>query len=179
MLTVLGKSVLFLASYSPLFIILTVRQYDATVAAYGQTAGVLILLIGPFATLGTALLAPAIFKEYDKIHGQRRKLDGQIESVEKDAILYFVTYVIPFVGIGKAGWIDLVSYLIIFIVIYSVYIRAGLVYLNPVLSMTGFKTYKIATAERNVVLITKKAHKGGVNAEMIEIEDGVYYEPEH
>ena len=179
MLTMLGKSMLFFASYSPLLAILALRQYEATVAAYGQGAGILILMIGPLAAVATALLAPAIFKEYDNIRGQRRKLGGRIDPVEKDALLYFVTYVIPFVGISKAEWTDLASYLIVFVVIYSLYVRAGLIYLNPVLSMIGFKTYKIAMSDRNIVLITRKAYRGSVNAEMIEMTDGVYYEPKH
>lgn len=179
MLTLQGKSTLFLSSYSPLFVILALRQYDATVATYGQFAGIAILLAGFIVALSTILPMLYIFRDHDRVHGRRRKLDGQVESVEKDALLYFVTYVIPFVGVGRAGWTDLVSYLIVFFVIYSLYVRAGLVYLNPMLSLCGFRIYKIATADRNAVLITKKAHRGGVNAEMIEITDGVYYEPKH
>ena len=179
MLTVLGKSMLFLSSYSPLFVILALRQYDATVAAYGPDAGVAILLVGLIVALSSILLMLSIFRNYDRVHGRRIKLDGQIESVEKDALLYFVTYIIPFVGIARAGLTDLLSYLIVFFVIYFVCVRTGLVYLNPVLSLCRFRIYKIATADRNVVLITRKAHRGGVNAEMIEMADGVYYEPKH
>ena len=179
MLTVPGKSVLFFSSYSPLFAILALRQYDATVSAYGQGAGIAILLIGLLAVILPTLLVLCIFRDYDRVHGRRIKMVGRIESVEKDALLYFVTYVIPFVGIGRAGWTDLASYLIVFSVIYSLYIRAGLVYLNPMLSLSGFRMYKMATADRNVVLITRKAYKSGVNTEMLEIADGVYYEPKH
>lgn len=179
MLTAMGKFLLFLTSYAPLLFILFVRQYDEIVAVYGHDAGLLALLVGPLLAVALALLALCIFRDNDNIHGQRRKLDGRIEPAEKETLFYFVTYIIPFVGIGTAKWTDLVSYAVIFVIIYSLYARSGLIYLNPLLSLLGFKTYKIATAERNVVLITKNQYQGNVSAEMIEMGDGVYYEPKH
>lgn len=178
MLNRMGKTMFFFTSYAPLFLILAVRQYDGAVAAYGPNVGTAVVLFGALITAVLALLALAIFRDHDKIRGERRTLVGQIEPVEKETLSYFVAYIIPFVGIGVANWTDLVSYALIFAIIYSLYIRTDMLYLHPMLSLLGFRTYKITTTKRSVVLITRKRYHGSISAEMIEMEDGIYYEPE-
>ena len=179
MLTTLGQTLLFLTSYGPLFFILTIRQYDVVAATHGQTAGSVVIAIGILTLAVPALAILVVFKEYDKIRGQKKELDGKIESIEKDALLYFVTYVIPFLDVGKAGWTDAISYAIIFTIIYALYVRSGLIYLNPMLSLLRYKTYKISTPTKSIVLITKVPYNGDRNVERVKMAEGVYYEPRH
>lgn len=178
MLNRMGKSMFFFTSYAPLFFIFTVRQYDGAVMAYGPDVGKLVLLSGAFITTVLVLLTWCIFRDYDKVRGVQKTLVGRVEPAEKETLYYFITYIIPFVGIGTANWTDLVSYALIFAIIYSLYVRSGLLYLHPMLALFGFNTYKVITDKRNMVLITKKRYHGSVSAEMIEMGDGVYYEPE-
>lgn len=176
MLTTVGKSLLFLTLHAPLFFIFYMRQYDR-IREFDPNSGLLILAIGVITTAVLVVLAYSIFHEYAKIRGQKIKLDGRRESVEKETLLYFITYIIPFVSIGTGIWTDIFSYTLIFGIIYIIYLRSSLIYLNPLLTLLGFKTYKISTVQKNIILITKKRYRGSVSAEVVEIEDGVYYEP--
>lgn len=177
MLTMPGRSLLFFASYGPLFLILAIRKYEETTTLRGEIAGYTVLALGVLFLLVPMLIIVSIFAKYDKIRGVPRKINGQVEPMEKDTLFYFVTYIIPFVDMGEAGWIDLVSYAVIFVVIYAMYVRSGLIYLNPMLSLLTYKTYKISTSAGNIALITRAPYKSNTKIEMVAIAEGVYYEP--
>lgn len=177
MLTMPGRSLLFFASYGPLFLILAIRKYEETTTLRGEIAGYTVLALGVLLLVVPMLIIVSTFAKYDRIRGRPKKINGQVEPMEKDTLFYFVTYVIPFVDVGEAGWVDLASYTVIFVVIYAMYVRSGLVYLNPVLSLLTYKTYKVSTQAGNVVLITRRPYKSGTNTEMVLIAEGVYYEP--
>ena len=179
MLTTPIKSVLFLTSLAPLIFIFYVRQYNWIVTVDTECGGILILTLAILSFVALALLAHFIFVRYDKMYGREIKLDGRTEPVEKETLFYFIASTIPFVGIVTNIWTDLILYAVIFIVIYILYVKLDLIHLNPLLLLLGFRTYKMGMAGRTVVLITKKRYQGDASVEMMEIGDGVYYEPRH
>jgi hypothetical protein len=71
-------------------------------------------------------------------------IKGKVESNEEH-LSYLATYILPFVGLDFSTWQSVISSIILFYVLGSVYIRTNLILTNPTLTFLGFLISKIET----------------------------------
>jgi len=143
-----------------------IRHYEQVEVFY-----ILIPIIGI-----TSIALLKVFSDLNKIGGRYEKLEGRIENTGKATLQYFLTYVIPFLAVEIFDWQDLATYGIIFVIIGILYIKSDLIYLNPTLLLLRYNIYKVVTAEREIVVISKNDNRKIISNPMIEIGSGVYFE---
>jgi hypothetical protein len=86
------------------------------------------------------------------------------EDITSEAILYVVTYVIPFLTEEPLKTANIVTLSILMITLAIVYTRANLFYVNPILSLLGYRIYKLIVyedreklvGENSLIFISKK-----------------------
>ena len=140
------KLILFLTSYSPLFVCIIVRQlyYNRSflhVAGFNKT-GILCLLqkFGLSIFLGFLLalviLGTIIFiKKLRSISKNGNNVTVKsISNKNAESIGYIATYIIPFLFQSFDELGDIIPLLILLIIIYRIYVTSSLLLVNPVLN---------------------------------------------
>lgn len=176
MLTLYAKVLLFSTSYCPLLLIVAVRNWEALESGLGLAAAAGAVAAGAVVFAASLVTVHRVFGRYERIRGRRNDLHGRTEGGEKHTLLYFITYVIPFVAVDALDAYSVASYGIILAMTAFLYVRSGLVYPNPVLAVLGLNVYRVSTEERDVTVITKRRRRNGPRGEVIAIAEGVYYE---
>lgn len=140
------KLILFLTSYSPLFVCIIVRQlyYNRSFlhfAGFNKT-GILCLLqkFGLSIFLGFLLalviLGTIIFiKKLRSISKNGNNVTvNSISNKNAESIGYIATYIIPFLFQSFDELGDIIPLLILLIIIYRIYVTSSLLLVNPVLN---------------------------------------------
>jgi hypothetical protein len=126
---------LFLCSFAPLFLILAVRFTDHWLQA---VCGALFLL-----GLGGGL---AVVLRYRGVSGRSWTVT-RVEDRGADVAGYLASYILPFVVLPEPSWRDLVGYLIFLIVAATIYIRSGMLQINPTLYLLGWRIFAVSIGE--------------------------------
>ena len=126
---------LFLCSYAPLFAILAIRFRSlwlavacGAIAALGVSGGLLVLW------------------RYRSVTSSPLTMRG-IEDRGGEVAGYLATYLLPFVTVAEPGWRDVLGYALFLAVIGVVYIRSGLVQINPTLYLFGWRLFAVDIGE--------------------------------
>jgi hypothetical protein len=78
---------------------------------------------------------------------------------DQDTIGYVVTYLLPFVAIGGATWKVRVAVVVFVVVVGALYVRAHLFYVNPILSLVGYRLFEVEIeGAPSAILITRRHH---------------------
>jgi hypothetical protein len=126
---------LFLCSYAPLFLILAIRFTEHWLEAL---CGGLFLL-----GLGGGL---AVILRYRAVSG-RSWTATRVEDRGAEVAGYLASYILPFVVVPEPGWRDLVGYAIFFVVAATIYIRSGMLQINPTLYLFGWRVFAVSLGE--------------------------------
>jgi hypothetical protein len=104
------------------------------------------------------LLLPAVWRSLRRLGGA--PLDVRSVASRDDAVLGFLaSYLIPIVVVffGPPDPPRLVAMLVLLAVLVAVYVRAELYWLNPFLSVAGFRVYSVTTeGGGSVILVTRR-----------------------
>jgi len=124
---------LFLSSYTPLFFLVAIRSIG--------TSDVLTIISG-ILTIG-GLIGTGLF-----LFAVRRKTLGSydlidVENRDPDVAAYAATYLLPFLTVFSGTWQDLVSLAAFVIILGIVYVRSRLIYVNPLLSLLGYRLWRV------------------------------------
>ena len=142
-LSITSKMMLFLSSYSLLFVALTFKyKFDNFTWIF-----IVLAVLGGIASI--------------KITKTRINPDNRevINIVPKnDQVLsYLVSYLLPFIGFDLTKGNEFIALIIIFLTIGVLYIKADLIYINPLLMLFGFNIYEAQfTNESKRILISRK-----------------------
>lgn len=119
---------LFLSSYSLLFIALTIKyQFDNFTWVF-----IISAILG--------IIASIIITK-TKINPDCREVIN-IVSKNDQVLSYLVSYLLPFLGFDLTKCNDFIALIIIFLTIGILYIKADLIYINPFLLLLGFNIYE-------------------------------------
>lgn len=164
------KTLLFLSSYAPLFVILYLR---GTFKNPAVSIGLLVLAI-----LVTAALL-AFLRQAKRFDAHRVVID-EASGKSSEAMSYIVTYLIPFVGVGAAGIRELVSLGIVFIVLGILYVHSNLIHMNPTLSLLGYHVFEIQPhgSIRKVLISRRGFLRPGTEAMVVRLSETVLLEKE-
>lgn len=133
------KSGLFLSSYFPLYIILCLKNIK-----YIFQENVLGCKLWLFLTVNTLLILFSIYVVLCVIKGGKSNslLVEEIEKPNDDVINYIFTYIAPIISFNLNDSDSIVVNLGLFILVWYMYVRLDLLYINPLLLMFGFTSYK-------------------------------------
>jgi hypothetical protein len=67
-----------------------------------------------------------------------------------------VTYLIPFLTLSTSDWRARAAILAFIVVVAALYVRSHIFYVNPVLSLAGYRLFEIEAGQGFVILLTRK-----------------------
>ena len=141
------RAILFLSSYSPLFVILVIRDSFESVG-------------WSVALIGISLTSIAVLLTYLKLAGSLEPHFATAREVYPrgtEAIGYIVTYLIPFLDVDLGDDETLASLALLLGVIGVLYVNSNLIYINPVLNLMGFHLFEVATDQgKPSALLTRR-----------------------
>jgi len=154
MLTIKDRSLIFLGDFLFLFVIFAIESL-----AYN----IMLLNVISFILIGVSLLGLArlflLFRGSKEFGYEQR----EIKSIDDRTNLY-VMYMISLISliplfVGKNWLYQSVTFLIIMIIIYSIYINSDLLFYNPVLGLLGYKYYKVTTPDGSEIFVIASRNK--------------------
>jgi len=172
MLTIKDRSLIFLGDFLFLFVIFAIESL-----AYN----IMLLNVISFILIGVSLLGLTrlflLFRRSKKFEHETR----EIKSIDDRTNLY-VMYMMTLISliplfVGKNWLYQSVTFLIIMIIIYSIYINSDLLFYNPVLGLLGYKYYKVTTPDGSeIFVITSRNKKINVNdnIEFLMVTDYIF-----
>lgn len=147
MLSHIGRLILFLSSYTPLFVVLGIK---ATAHNFGLAVGLIALgILSGIAMLGLLKWARTITPT--PVHV------ASSSSGSGDVIAYLFTYIVPFVGSATSTTADVISLLVLFVTIGLVFVNSDLGLVNPLLAGAGFHLHKVETDGRRQYLVLSRS----------------------
>lgn len=124
---------LFLSSYLPLFGLLGLRAIGESYLVASACAILVVLgVIGTVAFLKTA--GKKVVARYEVI---------EVENRDADVSAYAGTYLLPFLAVFGGRWQDIASLGAFIAFLGVVYVRSRLIYVNPILSVLGFRLWRV------------------------------------
>ena len=162
------KFCLFLVSYFPLFVIMGILHYDNMIILYP------IIFVAIFGFAGLIIT----FYVFNHISGTYEEA-SEIKAVGKINFEYFLAYIIPFVTIDIDSTRQLLAYLVLLTFICILYLRTGLFYVNPMLTILGYNLFKIRIRNNEALLIAKSDQDNVLKNQIIHIDRNLYFEPRH
>lgn len=163
----IGKIIMFLSSYSPLYIFIITLNYtisDIKNSLYRiivpkeitKVDVIFYILLGLIivANLGLCLLVKISSKSSETV---------KIQSVENgnDKILdYILAYIVSFMTTNFAEILKndskvIITAILIQILLGYLYCKSNMLYINPVLNIIGYDIFLIETPNNNVIVLTK------------------------
>lgn len=163
-----GTVAMFVSSYSPLFVVLAIQAHDWQI-----TVG--LLAVAAMGVLGLE----AILREARKTSPEVLEASS-VESRSAEIAAYLASYLIGFVTNGLTNWRDASALGIYLIVLAIVYARTGLIYINPILALRGYRLVSATAGSGqdavSVVIITKNDSVRPRDLKGVRLINGVYLE---
>jgi hypothetical protein len=157
-MTLFARSLLFLSSYAPLFGLLAIRTSED-----GRRAMWVFLGLALAGLVALAVVLVAL--------GGRQRRTIHVTAVQRtgeQTAAYMATYLLPFVTASFTHWQDWGVFVGFLFVIGLIYVQAEMIHLNPLMSLIGFRVYRIryrtagaaanAAAESEFFLISASAN---------------------
>jgi hypothetical protein len=130
---------LFISAYSPLFVILAVKDFDfENKFAFNHPLVVTIILFLTTATIGLLFFTVAKM--------ERGNMPVTVRSVKNrsaDLINYTIPYILSFFGFDLSKWGDIISLTIFLFIMMLLTIKSKSVFLNPILALKGYGLYDL------------------------------------
>lgn len=166
------KIILFLCAYSPLLSILLILWLPEI-----SWCGILICLI-------PLLIAPLfgcfIFYKNKVESGQQSCIVHSITDKTHDVISYIVPYILSLISLQIQDIRGLIIIIILLILLYAVYANSPMIYINPLLSLLGYRIYQVELTDKEdskpheVMLISKGMLKKDQGIKVCDLSDEIY-----
>lgn len=156
MLSCFSKAIMFLTSYVPLYVIFLINLlFDINfnlnnLTTIGKIVFTIIILLLILPSITLILIFK--LKKKTSTHAQINKVMNSNEEV----LNYVLAYIIPFISTELLKINNLITFLIFFFIIGSIYVKNSLIHINPTLYFAGYNIYLI---NDNQTLISKKSYE--------------------
>lgn len=127
------RVVLFLSSYTPLFLIMAIK--------YGPAHRYFALSMVLLAVISVVLLL--FYLKQSASLAVDHVIVEKISGRDSEAMSYIVTYLIPFLDIQLDEISSAVSLLLLFLVVGILYVHSNLIYINPTLNLLRYHLFEI------------------------------------
>jgi hypothetical protein len=157
---VIVELALFLCSYAPLFLILAIRFNERW----------LEVLCGGLFLLGLGGGLSVVLR-----YRGRSWIATRVEDRGAEVAGYLASYILPFVVVAEPSWRDLVGYAIFFVVAGTIYIRSGMLQINPTLYLLGWRVFAVSLGDRwTGYALTRGALAHGDTVEVKRVTERVF-----
>ena len=129
---------LFISAYSPLFLILLVKDFDFEKIKFNHCV-VSWILVGLI--LISIILLFATINKIPK--GNFHPVIKSVKSRSNEFINYVIPYILSFMGINLGEIADLIGLSIFLLLLFALTHRAKTVFINPLLAIIGYGIYDI------------------------------------
>lgn len=145
----LVKSMMFLSSYFPLYIMLLVLHYDKYDSISDRKRVKVIIYLVVMSICIISSFFSVVFLKIS--YGSKPLIIYELERPDDTIISYMMTYIIPIVTTNFVNRGEIIVNIILFLLIGYLYIRLNLLYLNPLWSIFGYLSYRVNS---DVVIVT-------------------------
>lgn len=171
---------LFCSSFSPLFLLIVIKQIGAN-WEYLEWGGIngksLLIWLEKFSlttysifamiygSLGTYFLLQNLKRR--TINNGDRVIIIKASNKNDQFLIYLVSYIIPFLSLGSSSITDSICILILLFFLCSLYLKSSLIMINPILSFFGYNLYEVEyefhnmTYENIILIRSNDLEKGG------------------
>lgn len=149
MFSKLAQAILFTSSYAPLLFVF------ALLDSFGKGLPSMLL-----AAVGVGSIAGllVIFHRTRDL-GTSMFTVGTARPRDDDVMAYVMTYLLPFLGLATDTGRQQLALLLFIAVVAVLYIKGRLFYVNPLLSLVGYRLFEVTSDEgRPVILLTKREY---------------------
>lgn len=178
-----AKVVLFLSSYSPLFLIVALRAHNAEHSILG--AQLEPVGLGPielsYLSLGSLLVTVVSVAFLIAMIRMTRTRQGQMSEIEhyrnrSDMFTeYLLVYIFPFIVFEFSNMFDVAAFLVLFTTVAAIVIRSNRLFVNPVLIAFRYRVYEVETEHDRRILLTKERLDGNdITINTARISSDVY-----
>lgn len=167
---------LFLGSYAPLFILLALLEWSN--AIFGITnlwllkPSWLSIMFLALAIIG--VVATIAFVSIAKTISPTSITPKVIDSHAQETLAYLVTYLIPFIGFQFIDTPSVIANGLLFLIIGFLYVQSNMIYLNPTLSLMGYRVYRITVNDKEKLMLAKSIVKTDTRQRVVAISEGIY-----
>lgn len=165
---VVFRSVLFLSSYAPLFLILAILLLHESYVASAALIATLIL------SLVTLRLFLSTIRESSRV---RIEVE-EIQPKDGEMVSYIATYAIPFLAAPFETWEKGVGLAVFFVVVWFMQVKLNLLYVNPVLAILNYHLYEVTTGGTTQMLLSKKRRGPVAILYAVKVGDNILFEDE-
>ena len=178
-----AKIVLFLSSYSPLFIIIALRAHDAKHKILGYhleptQIGSVELSYLSVGSLIVTIVSVAFLALMIRMNRTRQGQLSEIEHYQNRSDMfteYLLVYIFPFIVFEFSNLFDVAAFLVLFITVAAIVIRSNRLFVNPVLVAFRYRVYEIETEHDRRILLTKDRLDGNnITINTARISSDVY-----
>ena len=153
--------VLFISAYSPLLLILIIKDYAPVNPSWLPRNPVLSGLL-LFVAVASSV---AILRSVSEISGGLPVVVTKASNKSGDMFGYTIPYMLSFLRIDLGDWQTIASLLIFLAILFVMAYRTQTVFVNPILALAGYMlidcTFKRGATEVQAMVITRHALKIG------------------
>lgn len=152
---------LFISAYSPLLVIIAVKDFDFIDKFWFNHPSVIYCLLA--ITIISVVVLFAIFNKIDR--GSMLVVVISVKHRSNDLINYTIPYMVAFFGADLNKWNDIISIFIFLSLMLLLTITTKSIFINPILAVFGYGfydiEYKYAQKTKSVAVISKlELHPG-------------------
>ena len=167
---------LFISAYSPLFLILIVKDFNHEKTCWLNHPWVALFLI-ILVVLSNVFLYISI-RSVDKGNNMVEVISTKNRSL--DLINYTIPYIIPFVGVNLSTLGDIFSLIVFLLMMMLLTIKSQTVFMNPVFLILGYNLYDMeylssSKGEKKNTIVLSKQLKTGDKCYIIGMSDFLYF----
>lgn len=130
---------LFISAYSPLFLILAVKDFDFDYTCKLQHPLAIYTMLG--LSLISIIILFLVIKCMPK--GNMPVIIKRVSNRSVDLINYTIPYILSFFGFDLSKWEDVISLAIFLTIMLVLTITSRSLFLNPILAFAGYGLYDI------------------------------------
>lgn len=149
------KVILFLSSYSPLSVILMLKN----IIIFDILICILIILI---------IIIPNIILffliRYVRNFNKEKVLIKKTENKTSNSLNYVVAYFIAFLSFNFEKYQDIIIFFILIFIIFIIYINSDLLFINPILNLFGYNFYETVLDDGRKIMILSKQKDLRINS---------------
>lgn len=158
---ILTSILLFISAYSPLFLILVIRDFDF-VKSYQFKHSLAVYII-----LGVSILSVILLFTTFKLikRGNRPVTIIDVKNRSIDLINYTIPYIVSFFGFDLSKVEDVFSLSIFLVLLLFLTIKSNSIFMNPILLVAGYNLYDLeyeydSKKHKTIVLCKYEIKKG-------------------
>lgn len=168
------KFSLFFSSYIPLWLAMAVKVGDVTYLFRGLSIPVLSIAFLIFSAI-SAIILVLVFRVSSEKEPKYKNINSY-KSREDLLTTYLISYIFPFIGLNYSNISSWIVFAIFFFVLAAIPIPSNHLYVNPVLSIFGYKLYELEgeELEKSILVAARKEDISDGQMKVVELGNNVY-----